>query len=45
MDFRENHLFREGTGPSGPEDYERAAPVATAVLDDIAGWVRDRRCP
>ncbi|MCP4664663.1 MAG: alpha/beta fold hydrolase [bacterium] len=40
-----DHLFRHGTGPSGPRDYERAAPMAPKVLDDLAAWVKERRCP
>jgi len=40
-----DHLFRHGTGPSGPQDYERAAPMAPKVLDDLAAWVKERRCP
>ena len=31
-----DHLFRHGTGPSTPRDYERPAPVAPEVLDDVA---------
>jgi dienelactone hydrolase len=40
-----DHLFRSGTGPSGPEDYSRQAPVEARVIDDIAGWIEERRCP
>ena len=40
-----DHLFRAGEGPSGPDDYLTRAPVASEVLDDIAAWVHDRRCP
>ena len=40
-----DHLFRPGSGPSGPADYERQAQVDPRVIDDIAGWIADRRCP
>jgi len=40
-----DHLFRAGSGPSGPEDYQRQAPVAPRVIDDIAAWIENRRCP
>jgi dienelactone hydrolase len=42
---RLDHLFREGEGPSGPHDYERPARLATVVLDDVARWIREGRCP
>lgn len=40
-----DHLFRAGTGPSSPADYNRQAPVDARVIDDIAGWIKERRCP
>jgi alpha-beta hydrolase superfamily lysophospholipase len=40
-----DHLFRSGTGRSRPQDYERAVPLASRVIEDIAAWIRDRRCP
>ncbi len=40
-----DHLFRSGSGPSGPSDYERGAPVDPRPIDDIAGWIKARRCP
>ena len=40
-----DHLFRHGTGPSNPQDYERPAPMAPAVLDDLAAWIGEWRCP
>jgi fermentation-respiration switch protein FrsA (DUF1100 family) len=40
-----DHLFRHGTGPSRPKDYERAAPLDPRVLDDISAWIHRRRCP
>jgi dienelactone hydrolase len=40
-----DHLFRSGTGPSGPADYNRQAPVEARVIEDIAGWIEDRTCP
>ena len=39
-----DHLFREGSGPPGPHDYERLAPVEPRVIDDIAAWIDDGRC-
>ena len=40
-----DHLFRAGEGPSGPDDYSRQAPVAPEVVEDVAGWIREGRCP
>lgn len=40
-----DHLFRAGTGKSGPDDYTEAAPVSPAVIDDIGSWVLERHCP
>ena len=40
-----DHLFRHGTGASTPQDYERPAPVAPEVLDDLAAWIGDGSCP
>jgi dienelactone hydrolase len=40
-----DHLFREGSGKSGPEDYAEAAPVSPAVIVDVTGWLLERSCP
>jgi hypothetical protein len=40
-----DHLFRRGSGPSSPADYDLALPVDTQVIDDIAAWIRTGRCP
>lgn len=40
-----DHLFRHGTGPSTPADYGRPAPVSPQVIDDLAAWIKDGRCP
>lgn len=40
-----DHLFRKGTGPSGPHDYERMEPVADKVIEDIAAWIKTGDCP
>ncbi len=41
-----DHLFRKGEGRSGPHDYtDRATPVDSGVLDDIAAWIRTGQCP
>lgn len=37
-----NHLFIAGTGPSRPEEYAVEGHVDTAVIDDIAAWVKSR---
>lgn len=34
-----DHLLGAGEGPSLPADYQRPAPVAEAVLDDLAAWI------
>jgi len=34
-----NHLFIAGEGPPSPVEYRKAANVAPAVIDDIAGWI------
>jgi len=39
-----DHLFRAGSGSSGPHDYERLASVDARVIDDIAAWIGGR-CP
>jgi dienelactone hydrolase len=39
------YAFREGSGASGPQDYDRRAPVDDVVIDDIAAWIHDGRCP
>lgn len=35
-----NHLLLSGRGPSTPQEYQQAGSVATAVIDDIAAWVK-----
>jgi dienelactone hydrolase len=40
-----DHLFRKGEGIPGPHDYDRRAPVDPTVIDDIAAWIKGRRCP
>ena len=41
-----DHMFRKGSGPSGPEDYTgRAAPFEPGVIDDIAAWIGKGSCP
>jgi dienelactone hydrolase len=40
-----DHLFRAGKGPSVPEDYSRRAAVEPEVVEDIAEWIREGRCP
>lgn len=34
-----NHLFISGEGPSTPQEYDTAAHVDEAVVDDIAAWI------
>lgn len=40
-----DHLFRHGTGPSTPADYERPEPLSPEVIDDVAAWIKDGKCP
>lgn len=40
-----DHLFRHGTGPSTPADYERPEPLSPQVIDDVAAWIKDGTCP
>jgi len=40
-----DHLFRKGTGFSGPHDYERIEPVDGKVIEDIADWIKTGACP
>lgn len=35
-----NHLLQEGSGKATPFEYNRATPVATYVMDDIASFIR-----
>jgi len=37
-----NHVFQFGTGPSVLLEYSLRNPVDRQVVEDIAGWVRDR---
>lgn len=39
-----DHLFRKGTGPSSPADYDVHAPVEPAVIDCIATWIKSGSC-
>lgn len=34
-----NHAFGNGEGKSSPEEYQRRAPVDSALVDDLATWV------
>ncbi len=40
-----DHLFRPGSGPSTPADYQHFEPVAPRVIEDVAAWIGKRRCP
>lgn len=40
-----DHLMRPGKGRSTPMDYERREPVANEVIEDIASWVGEGKCP
>jgi fermentation-respiration switch protein FrsA (DUF1100 family) len=35
-----NHLFIEGKGPSGPQEYQTPGHVSDQVINDIATWIR-----
>jgi len=35
-----NHLFIEGKGPSGPQEYQTPGHVSERVIDDVAAWIR-----
>lgn len=37
-----NHLFGEGEGKPGPDQYGKATPIPAYVLDDIAAWVKEK---
>jgi dienelactone hydrolase len=39
---RLNHLFMEGQGKAKPAEYDRAGHVAREVIDDVAGWIKER---
>jgi dienelactone hydrolase len=39
-----DHLFRAGVGPSGPGDYDTYKPMATEVVECVAGFIRARHC-
>jgi pimeloyl-ACP methyl ester carboxylesterase len=39
-----DHLFRPGTGPSGPSDYDVHGAVDPAVIDCIAHWIHTQAC-
>lgn len=40
-----DHLFRTGTGPSTPADYQRPGEVEPEVIEDVAEWILERECP
>jgi dienelactone hydrolase len=42
---RLDHIFRKGTGPSRPRDYQIKKPMDPAVIDCIAGWIETGACP
>jgi hypothetical protein len=35
-----NHLFRAGTGPSTPAEYQQPGHVAEPLVSDIAAWIK-----
>lgn len=37
-----NHLFHEGSGKATPFEYNKEAYIPGYVLDDIAGWIKDK---
>ena len=37
-----NHLFMPGEGKSKPSEYDQPGHIPEFVLDDIAGWIRQR---
>jgi len=39
-----DHLFRPGSGPSGPSDYDVYGAVDPAVIDCIARWIHTQAC-
>jgi len=39
-----DHLFRRGSGPSGPTDYDLARPLDPRVIEDVAQWILSGRC-
>jgi fermentation-respiration switch protein FrsA (DUF1100 family) len=38
-----NHLFMAGDGPSTPQEYALPGHVAGQVIDEIVGWIEERR--
>ncbi|NDV81214.1 alpha/beta fold hydrolase [Bacteroides sp. 51] len=38
-----NHLFHEGSGKATPFEYNKEAYMPKYVLDDIAGWIKDKK--
>jgi hypothetical protein len=38
-----NHLFMPGEGRGTPSEYAQPGHVATAVIEDLAAWIRERR--
>ena len=39
-----DHLFRAGSGPSSPSDYDVARPLSPEVSECVAGWIRTHSC-
>ncbi len=39
-----DHLFRPGSGPSGPSDYDVYEAVDPTVIDCIAHWIHTQSC-
>lgn len=37
-----NHVFHEGSGKATPFEYNKEAYIPGYVLDDIAGWIKDK---
>jgi dienelactone hydrolase len=37
-----NHLFAEGVGKATPAEYQKEGHVAKEVVEDVAGWVKER---
>lgn len=37
-----NHLLQEGKGKSTPFEYQKARPVPSYVMDDVAGFIRGK---
>ncbi len=35
-----NHLMSPGEGKGNPAEYQKPGNVASAVIEDVAGWVK-----